>query len=156
MVSCIPFVADPIMFPGVLDLWATAEQLLTIGCGDEEEHAILLFCWLLQLEFPSVLLLGTALPEGPKGAYVLVELPQGSPLLVNATDGNVYLVTDPMCPLISVGTAITTENVYANIQKNCHPSAMDFDLKVSFWHVDLIINIIFDILGYYPIFAHKI
>ncbi|KAE9556318.1 hypothetical protein FO519_000501 [Halicephalobus sp. NKZ332] len=129
MVSCIPFVADPIMFPGVCDLWATAEQLLTIGCGDGEEHAILLLCWLLQLDLSAVLLLGTALPEGPKGAYILVELPQGSPLLVNATDGNVYSINDSMCPLISVGTAITADNVYANIQKNSHPSTMDFDLK---------------------------
>uniref|UniRef100_A0AC34RFD1 Uncharacterized protein n=1 Tax=Panagrolaimus sp. JU765 TaxID=591449 RepID=A0AC34RFD1_9BILA len=34
-----------------------------------------------------------------------------------------------MCPLISVGTIITQNNCYANIQKNQHPSTMDFDLN---------------------------
>uniref|UniRef100_A0A7E4VS45 C2 domain-containing protein n=2 Tax=Panagrellus redivivus TaxID=6233 RepID=A0A7E4VS45_PANRE len=129
MVSCIPFVTDPIMFPGVSDLWTTTEQLLTIGCGDEEEHAILLACWLMSLQLPTVLILGHSLPEGAKGAFVLVQINSHLHLLANASDGNVYAIDDPLCPLMTVGTVVTAENVFANIQKTAHPCLMDFDLK---------------------------
>lgn len=130
MVSCIPFVADPVMFPGVCDLWTTAEQLLTIGCGDEEEHAILLVCWLMFLNVSAVLVLGNGLPEGTKTAYILIQT-ENDTFLVNPSDGNVYSINDSMCPLLSIGTIITNDNCYANIQKNCHPSTMDFDLNVG-------------------------
>uniref|UniRef100_A0AC34R1M6 CC2D2A N-terminal C2 domain-containing protein n=1 Tax=Panagrolaimus sp. JU765 TaxID=591449 RepID=A0AC34R1M6_9BILA len=100
MVSCIPFVADPVMFPGVCDLWTTAEQLLAIGSGDEEEHAILLVCWLMFLNVSAVLILGHGLPEGSKAAYILVQTESDS-FLVNPSDGNVYSLNDSMCPLIS-------------------------------------------------------
>uniref|UniRef100_A0A914PPB6 CC2D2A N-terminal C2 domain-containing protein n=1 Tax=Panagrolaimus davidi TaxID=227884 RepID=A0A914PPB6_9BILA len=129
IVSCIPFIADPIMFPGVVDLWTTTEQLLTIGCGDEEEHAVLLVCWLLHLHLSAALILGQALPEGPKAAYVLVQVENNVSLLVNPSDGNVYSISDPLCPLISIGTIVTMENIYANIQKVSNPCLMDFDLK---------------------------
>lgn len=75
------------------------------------------------------MILGQALPEGPKAAYVLVEIDQNIPQLVNPSDGTVYAITDPMCPLISVGTIVTQENVFGNIQKTAHPCLMDFDLK---------------------------
>ena len=69
LVSSIPFIADSIVFPGVLDVWTSVDEMLKIGYGDEEEHCILLICWLLSMDIPAVMLLGHALPEGPKAAY---------------------------------------------------------------------------------------
>uniref|UniRef100_A0A915EGR8 Peptidase S1 domain-containing protein n=1 Tax=Ditylenchus dipsaci TaxID=166011 RepID=A0A915EGR8_9BILA len=115
LIRCIPFIADPVMFPGVSDLWTTADEMLTIGCGDEEEHALLLICWLMSLEVSSALILGTSLPEGPKGA-------------------NDLCPNDPSCPLVTVGTVVTASNIYGNIQRANHPSMLDFDLrKKSHW-----------------------
>ncbi|ETN69614.1 hypothetical protein NECAME_05196, partial [Necator americanus] len=111
LVSQIPFVTDPALFPGSTDLWTTNEKFLSLGCGDEEEHAVLLCCWLLSLQIPSCLVLGFALPEGSKAAYVFINLPDGL-YLVNPCDGSVYGSTDAMCPLVSVGTVITSKNVY--------------------------------------------
>ncbi|KAK6725633.1 hypothetical protein RB195_004134 [Necator americanus] len=130
LVSQIPFVTDPALFPGSTDLWTTNEKFLSLGCGDEEEHAVLLCCWLLSLQIPSCLVLGFALPEGSKAAYVFINLPDGL-YLVNPCDGSVYGSTDAMCPLVSVGTVITSKNVYGNIQSHSHPSQLQFDLKKS-------------------------
>ncbi|VDN28888.1 unnamed protein product [Cylicostephanus goldi] len=130
LVSQIPFVADPALFPGSTDLWTTIEKFLSLGCGDEEEHAVLLCCWLLSLQIPSCLVLGFALPEGSKAAYVFTNLPDGI-YLVNPCDGSVYPSTDAMCPLASVGTVITPKNVYGNIQSYGHPSQLQFDLNLS-------------------------
>lgn len=62
--------------------------MITIGCGDGEEHAILLVCWLLSIGVTAALLLGTALPEGPKAAYALVQFDENVSWLVNPSDGN--------------------------------------------------------------------
>ncbi|KJH45645.1 hypothetical protein DICVIV_08295 [Dictyocaulus viviparus] len=133
LVSMIPFITDPVLFPGSTDLWTSNEKFLSLGCGDEEEHAVLLCCWLLSLEITSYLVLGSSLPEGLKAAYVLVMLPDGI-YLINPCDGSVYSSTDPMCPFISIGTIITSTNIYGNIQSFSHPSQMRFDLnKTNDW-----------------------
>ncbi|PIO71835.1 hypothetical protein TELCIR_06258 [Teladorsagia circumcincta] len=129
----VPFVSDPVLFPGSTDLWTTTEKFLSLGCGDEEEHATLLCCWLLSYGIPCCLVLGSALPEGARAAYVLVNLSDGI-YLVNPCDGSVYSSTDAMCPLTSVGTIVAPRNVYGNIQTNAHPSQLQFDLtKSSDW-----------------------
>ncbi|EPB70266.1 hypothetical protein ANCCEY_10655 [Ancylostoma ceylanicum] len=107
-----------------------AALFLALGCGDEEEHAVLLCCWLLSLQIPNCLVLGFALPEGSKAAYVFVNLPDGI-YLVNPCDGAIYPSTDAMCPLISVGTVVTPKNAYGNIQSQDHPSQLQFDLNKS-------------------------
>jgi coiled-coil and C2 domain-containing protein 2A len=48
------------------------QEFLRMLCGDEEEHAVLLYCWLRHMDVDCTLLLGTALPEGRRAAYVLV------------------------------------------------------------------------------------
>ena len=99
--SYIPFLADPLLFPGTIDLWTTMEQVglirilflssgfwvfhvwspsalgdlifhlpqryyrifqfVSIGCGDEEEHAVLVCCWLLGLHIQCYLVLGRSI-----------------------------------------------------------------------------------------------
>lgn len=103
-------------------------------CGDEEEHAVLLYCWLTGLGLDCTLLLGNGLPEGPRSAYVLVKFTQGSPKLFNPSSGVSYTVKDPMCPLQCIGCAVNSENVWGNIQAAEHPANMNFDLsKAQLW-----------------------
>ncbi|KAK5973701.1 hypothetical protein GCK32_007822 [Trichostrongylus colubriformis] len=130
LVSMVPFITDPVLFPGSTDLWTTVEKFLSLGCGDEEEHALLLCCWLLSYGISCCLVLGFSLPEGARAAYALVNLPDGI-VLVNPCDGSIYASTDAMCPLTSVGTIITPSNVYGNVQNNAHPSQLQFDLYRS-------------------------
>nr|CDJ86660.1 Protein MKS-6 [Haemonchus contortus] len=130
LVSMVPFVVDPVLFPGSVDLWTTTEKFLSLGCGDEEEHATLLCCWLLSFGIPCCLVLGFALPEGAQAAYVFVNLSDGI-YFVNPCDGSIYSSTDAMCPLTSVGTIITPKNLYGNIQSSAHPSQLQFDLSKS-------------------------
>ncbi|VDK18211.1 unnamed protein product [Anisakis simplex] len=133
IVSYIPFLSDPVMFPGVCDLWTSAEQFLSIGCGGEEEHAILLCCWLLYFNISAYVLLGLALPEGSNAAYVLAFV-NDKTMLLNPSDGNCYSSDDALCPILCVGTAISNQNIYANIQSHQHPSQMSFDFKKSnYW-----------------------
>uniref|UniRef100_F1KQY7 Coiled-coil and C2 domain-containing protein 2A n=1 Tax=Ascaris suum TaxID=6253 RepID=F1KQY7_ASCSU len=128
IVSYVPFIADPNAFPDLRDVLTSADQFLAIGCGNEEEHAVLLCCWLLHLNITAYLLLGSALREGPSAAYVLAFI-DTKMMILNPTDGHCYTSDDPMCPLVSVGTAISGLNVYANIQSHEHPSQMHFDFK---------------------------
>eukprot|EP01035_Chromulina_nebulosa_P018024 gene18024-23665_t len=92
LVSLIPFLPDTQSFVGESDLWCTTYQVFDIGCGDEEEHAVVLynyFYYLLNpissqststlLAYPSdealkreslYLVLGKAIPEGDT-VYIL-------------------------------------------------------------------------------------
>ncbi len=82
-------------------------------CGDEEEHAVLLWCWLTGLGLDCQLVIGDGLPEGPRSSYVLVRHadPSEPASLYNASDGSAYSVDDPYCPLHVVGCVVDRRNV---------------------------------------------
>ncbi|MFH4981933.1 hypothetical protein AB6A40_008642 [Gnathostoma spinigerum] len=129
----IPFLRQQHISTANADLWMSVDQFLTAGYGDEVEHAILLCCWLLHCKINAFILLGSAIPEGEKAAYVLAALSEGL-LLLNPSDGNVYESRDVLCPLTSVGTAIGVANVYANMQSKQHPSQISFNFESnSLW-----------------------
>ncbi|KAI6232213.1 C2 domain-containing protein [Aphelenchoides besseyi] len=127
IVSCVPLVSHPIVSAHSTDIWMTVDQVLTIGCGSVEEHALLLATWLLGLGYNVALVLGRALPEGANAAYVLVEIDSHPTFLVDPCDAQSYFLDDPTCPLFQVGTVITPTNVYANIQPAAHPAQIEFN-----------------------------
>ncbi|KFM58390.1 Coiled-coil and C2 domain-containing protein 2A, partial [Stegodyphus mimosarum] len=129
-VSLIPTVSDSIAFPGLCDIWSTSDQFLQMLTGDEEEHAILLCNYFLHLGKKAMLLLGSGVPEGPT-AYVATWEKSKDVLVWNASTGDHFSVRDNYCPLQSVGCLISPDNVWANIQKNNHPSRINFDLNKS-------------------------
>ncbi|GIY46724.1 coiled-coil and C2 domain-containing protein 2A [Caerostris darwini] len=129
-VSLIPTVSDSITFPGLCDIWSTSDQFLQMLTGDEEEHAILLCSYFLHLGKKSMLLLGSGIPEGPT-AYVATWESQSDVSVWNASTGDHFSVRDNHCPLQTVGCLISPDNVWANIQKNNHPSRINFDVSKS-------------------------
>ncbi|KAI6226440.1 C2 domain-containing protein [Aphelenchoides fujianensis] len=118
---CVPLVSHPIVCAHSTDLWMTVDQVLTIGCGSVEEHALLLMTWLLGLGYSVALVLGRALPEGANAAYLLVEIEGCPTFLINPCDAQRYALDDPTCPLFQIGTVITPTNVFGNVQAG-HPS----------------------------------
>jgi coiled-coil and C2 domain-containing protein 2A len=52
-------------------------------------------------------------------------------LLYDASTGKTYDASDPTVPLISIGSLISTENIYANIQNFDAPSLMAYDVDNS-------------------------
>lgn len=106
-------------------------KILTIGCGNVEEHAILLAGWLLGLGYTTALVLGRSLPEGTNAAYVLVEVDNNPTFLINPCNGNRYQLDDTTCPLFQICTVITPTNIYGNMQIVAHCSQMEFNFAVS-------------------------
>ncbi|CAH8602000.1 unnamed protein product [Heterobilharzia americana] len=54
-VSLIPYESDAASFPGLAQVWCTCDQFLSMLCGDEEEHAVLLACYFMYVfQFSTV------------------------------------------------------------------------------------------------------
>ncbi|XP_022245376.1 coiled-coil and C2 domain-containing protein 2A-like isoform X2 [Limulus polyphemus] len=127
-VSLIPTVSDSVIFPGMCDIWNTCDQFLDMLTGDEEEHAILLCNFFLYLNKRVFLLLGSGIPEGHT-AYVLTVETDREILVWNATQGQHFSVRESFSPLQRVGCLISPDNIWANIQKDDHPSRISFEIN---------------------------
>jgi hypothetical protein len=145
-VSLIPFRDDWSVFGGETnDVWCSSQQFLELGCGDWEEHAILLCNFLNYYDQSkrtgqqSYIVLGRGLPEGDT-VYTLRMDPTlgglGSDIsLFNASTGRGYSGKDRNCPLLHVDMIANGENIWVNIQQGnnetmgSHPSKMVFDLE---------------------------
>ncbi|XP_045906142.1 coiled-coil and C2 domain-containing protein 2A isoform X2 [Micropterus dolomieu] len=131
-VSLIPSLPDRVSFSGACDLWTTCDQFLTLLAGDEEEHAVLLCNYFLSMGKKALLIIGTAIPEGPT-AYVLT-YEQSRYLIWNPSSGQYYGQYDTFCPLQTVGCLINADNVWFNIQQYTSPMTMSFDItKANLW-----------------------
>eukprot|EP00049_Salpingoeca_infusionum_P015048 m.288243 g.288243 ORF g.288243 m.288243 type:complete len:1781 (+) comp15799_c0_seq3:145-5487(+) len=126
-VSLIPFVDDGLLFPNFAnDLWATSDELVTMGVGDSEEHALLLCNLFLALEdIDAWVVLGRSVPEGST-AYVLTAW-QGNLLLWNPNNGLAFDINDPTCPFLGIGAVFNRQDVWANVQAYSDPQRIEFD-----------------------------
>ena len=139
-VSLIPFMDDWSTFGGENnDVWCTSKEFLELGCGDWEEHAILLcnfFNYYDQLKrtgYESYIVLGRGLPEGDTVYTLRMDPSRGSVgsevTLWNASTGRGYTAKDKHCPLISIDQIVNSENIWINKQQpSSSPYQMTFDL----------------------------
>ncbi|XP_076317683.1 coiled-coil and C2 domain-containing protein 2A-like isoform X2 [Tachypleus tridentatus] len=132
-VSLIPTVSDNVIFPGMCDIWNTCDQFIDMLTGDEEEHAILLCNFFLYLNKRVFLLLGSGIPEGHT-AYVLTLESDREIWVWNATQGQHFSVRESFSPLQRVGCLISPDNIWANVQKDDHPSRISFEIsQARYW-----------------------
>ena len=141
------------------DCWTTDNQFLALGFGDYEEHAVLLcnyFNYIDQKQNTgcvSYLCLGDAHPEGSTVYVIRLSADFKEVELWNAKTGDCYYFektlidtkflcltmsshykqtkssTNKICPMKSVGSIITFDNVLINAQSESDPSLIDFDLN---------------------------
>ncbi|XP_056893551.1 coiled-coil and C2 domain-containing protein 2A isoform X4 [Takifugu flavidus] len=125
-VSLIPSLPDRVLFSASCDLWSTCDQFLTLLAGDEEEHAVLLCNYFLFMKKRAWLIIGCAIPEGPT-AYVLTH-EQNHYLIWNPSNGQSYGQYDAFCPLQTVGSLVSADNVWLNVQEHTSPMRISFDV----------------------------
>ncbi|TNM87556.1 hypothetical protein fugu_005777 [Takifugu bimaculatus] len=94
--------------------------------GDEEEHAVLLCNYFLFMKKRAWLVIGCAIPEGPT-AYVLTH-EQNHYLIWNPSNGQSYGQYDAFCPLQTVGSLVSADNVWLNVQEHTSPMRISFDV----------------------------
>ncbi|XP_074594810.1 coiled-coil and C2 domain containing 2A [Brevipalpus obovatus] len=133
-ISLIPSIPDSIAITGAGDVWSNASQFLDMLIGDEEEHAILLCNFLLYLGKRAGVVLGLGIPEGSTAYVIVWEFTGQEPSIWNPMTGEKFNIRDSYIPLHAIGTIFTSENVYANAQKQEHPNRLNYDLtKTSDW-----------------------
>jgi hypothetical protein len=86
--------------------------------GDDEEHAILLISYFLQLGVPLCrIVFGEGIGMGST-SWVLTQTSLSSGLyLWNPMNGKSYLTSDPLCPLTVITCMADTDNIYYNTQQ---------------------------------------
>uniref|UniRef100_H3AZ58 Coiled-coil and C2 domain containing 2A n=1 Tax=Latimeria chalumnae TaxID=7897 RepID=H3AZ58_LATCH len=128
-VSLIPSLPDSVSFTGICDLWSTSDQFLDLLAGDEEEHAVLLCNYFLDMGKRAWLIIGNAVPEGST-AYVLTH-EQNQYVIWNPSSGRFYGQFDTFCPLQCVHCLVNAENIWFNVQSYDSPMRINFDTNRS-------------------------
>lgn len=153
-VSTIPFIEDFWTAKDAKNLnsWCTAEQFLTLGWGDSEEHAILLCNYFKHREnkrspgneeksarvgsWQTFVCSGNSIMRGEVHWVLRI-----STILPNASDVRRVLLYDPHegtrydirrnstnIPLQVIGSVFDSTNVWGNIQLTTNPLEMDYDI----------------------------
>eukprot|EP00908_Phaeocystis_cordata_P004645 Transcript_15044.p2 GENE.Transcript_15044~~Transcript_15044.p2 ORF type:complete len:316 (+),score=173.33 Transcript_15044:727-1674(+) len=124
-VSLVPYLDDSAL-GAKLDVWNTSASFLDLCAGDQEEHALLLCNYLLHLGKEAYIVLGTGIPEG-QTSYVLTKgFTPRDYRLWNASTGKCYALDDRSLPLVSVGCVFNDQNLWANVQSQLRPDAVDW------------------------------
>lgn len=131
-VSLIPSLPDRDLFSTSCELWSTCDQFLTHLAGDKADHAVLLCNYFLFMNKAAWLIIGCAIPEGPT-TYVLTH-EETQYLIWNPKSGQSYTQYDAFCPLQTVGSLVSGDNLWLNIQKHTSPMRIKFDImKGNLW-----------------------
>jgi len=157
-VSLIPHVEDSRAFRDMPDVWTSSQEMLDLGFGDYEEHALLLcnyFKWIDRNNqaIQNMIVIGKGVPEG-NAIYVLRrDTHSGDVELWNASEGVGYsLKQEPFISkflcfsitrgnraipqdfeqtigLKSVGCIFDENDIYINIQQFSDPYSIDFNVQ---------------------------
>lgn len=103
------------------------QQTLAILSTSAKDHGTLLASYYLSLGFRAFLVMGYALPFGDT-TFVLTK-ENSEFFLIDPNTGRKYAATDTYCPLTRVYCIVSSDNVWANIQKEQRVFMMQFDVK---------------------------
>ncbi|KAI8816396.1 uncharacterized protein EV422DRAFT_545881 [Fimicolochytrium jonesii] len=132
-VSLIPRVDATLMYAH--PMWATSDQMLSVGAGGPAEHAVLLcnyFGWCFG-EVVAFLVLGRDV-VGNSAAWVLTRGGGAGAervVLWDPVEGMTWKVDDTRCVLKEIALVFDRTNVWANVQTYSDPPRMRFDLMIS-------------------------
>ena len=149
-VALVPFLEDYLGFRD-LDLWCTCGQFLEVLAGDWEEHALLLWHYLVYLQDkgaldeprsanndqPSTagtgssstrkrwtfyLVIGRAVPCGDAQYVLQLDQMTGEAILWDARSGEAFDASDTRLPLVDITVLATPGNCWANLQREGRPA----------------------------------
>uniref|UniRef100_T1J093 C2 domain-containing protein n=1 Tax=Strigamia maritima TaxID=126957 RepID=T1J093_STRMM len=131
-VSLIPRHSISTIFSSMCDIWTTCDKMLTLMCGSDQEHAVLLCNYFLYLNQPAWLAFVAAIPEGPT-AYVLTEK-QGVYYLWRSTTGECFNCRDHFSPVTRIDCIVNQHNIWASTNTCMKPSQLTFKLhRTNLW-----------------------
>jgi coiled-coil and C2 domain-containing protein 2A len=86
------------------------QEVIKLVCGGSCDHAVLLCCYLLGLDYKAWLGLGTGLAQGPS-AYVITKESANTFRVWDPLSARTYPTTDIFCPLHKLNCLINDTNV---------------------------------------------
>ncbi|XP_014273915.1 coiled-coil and C2 domain-containing protein 2A [Halyomorpha halys] len=132
-VAMIPIISGNMLYPGYLDVWLTADQVLGLGTCESCSAATLLACFMRGLGLQTWLLVGSSLASGPV-LYILARSTRGETTIWDPSTGRCYPTSHPFSPLYRVYCLIDDTNIWVNNQKDDLLSSTSLDLtKRSDW-----------------------
>ena len=149
-VALLPFLEDYLGFRD-LDLWCTCGQFLEVLAGDWEEHALLLWHYLVYLQekgaldeprtanndqpsstggggsssrkrWTFYLVIGRAVPSGDAQYVLQLDQVTGDAVIWDARSGEAFDASDTRLPLVDITVLATPDNCWANIQREGRPA----------------------------------
>ncbi|EAY04699.1 hypothetical protein TVAG_474970 [Trichomonas vaginalis G3] len=126
-VSSIPFVPDAQQYHTAGDVWLSCKEFLDSHSGDEEEHAILLCCFLKALGRDTYVIIGSDVLNG-SACYVMIKHSDHI-AIIDPVRGNFFDARETSCTLTSIGVVFNESNIWCNVQKAVTPWQVDWNLE---------------------------
>uniref|UniRef100_A0A146LPJ8 Coiled-coil and C2 domain-containing protein 2A n=3 Tax=Lygus hesperus TaxID=30085 RepID=A0A146LPJ8_LYGHE len=130
-VSLIPVVPNYQFFPGQMDIWLNAQEILERCASEIPCRAAMLACLLKYFFERTYILIGTGVPGGPS-AFVMTFPAAGAkggpPTIWDPSTSRKHIPGDPFSPLSSLHAIIDHTNIWVNLQKEELISQMNLDV----------------------------
>jgi len=147
-VSCIPFKEDIHLIPGARDVWMSNIDFVALGSGDGEEHSNLLCCYFMWFDaqnpssgWSTFMAMGRGIPDGNNTMFVVRRnatlkhsggVSVQNVILYDASNCRSYSVPEqnqaiPLCNLVDISIVYDSQQIYANLQHQVHPSSVLFN-----------------------------